>query len=255
MKKTLLSLIAIAAVSFAFAQNCTPDPQYTTPGVYPDSATGLAPAYVGIPYSETVTAVTPVDTCIVILFPPCTVIPIDSVVIDNFSGLPAGFTVKSMNENNLNFVFPGGSSSCMIITGTATAGQVGSYPLSVSGLSWATVFGTPTSQPFNVDYYTLVVLPAPTGIEELSTSTFSVKQNSPNPFSFNSTIEYAVPTTGKVSVDVRNILGELIYTENTTAQKGINKLQLDATKFTNGMYFYQINYNNTSITKRFIVNK
>lgn len=254
MKKTLLSLIAYAAVSFAFAQNCVPDGTYTAPGVYPDSATGLAPAYVGVPYSETITTVTPVDTCIVLIFPPCTVIPIDSVVIDNFTGLPAGFNVKSMNENNLNFVFPGGSTSCMIITGTATPGQEGSYPLTVSGLSWATVFGVPTSQPFNVDYYTLVVLAA-TGVEELSNTTFSVKQNSPNPFGFNSTIEYSVPTTGKVSVNVRNILGELIYTENTTAQQGTNTFQLDASKFTNGMYFYQINYNNSSITKRFIVNK
>lgn len=255
MKKILLSLIAFTTISTAFAQNCTPNLMYTSPGVYPDSATGLAPAYVGVPYSETVTAVTPADTCIVLLFPPCTTLPIDSVVIDNFSGLPAGFTVKSLNENNLNFVFPGGSTSCMIITGTATAGQVGSYPLTVSGLSWATVFSVPTSQPFNVDYYTLVILPAPTSVEELSTSTFSVKQNSPNPFSSNSTIEYSVPTAGKVAIDVRNVLGELIYSENITAQKGTNKLQLDASKFSNGMYFYQINYNNTTITKRIIVNK
>ncbi|MBI2281057.1 MAG: hypothetical protein HYU68_10275 [Bacteroidetes bacterium] len=216
MKKTLLSLIAFAAVSIAFAQNCTPDPQYTAPGVYPDSATGLAPAYVGLPYDETITTITPVDTCIVLIFPPCTVIPIDSVVIDNFSGLPAGFNVVSLNENNLNFVFPGGSTSCMRITGTATTGQEGTYPLTVSGLSWATVFGAPTSQPFNVDYYSLVIMPA-TGVEELSKTGFSVKQNSPNPFSSNSTIEYAVPAAGKVTVDVRNILGELIYTENTAA--------------------------------------
>ncbi|MBI2281056.1 MAG: T9SS type A sorting domain-containing protein [Bacteroidetes bacterium] len=32
-------------------------------------------------------------------------------------------------------------------------------------------------------------------------------------------------------------------------------MELDASKLSNGMYFYQINYNNTSITKRFIVNK
>ncbi len=255
MKKILLSLITLITVNVLVAQNCTPNPMYTSPGVYPDSATGIAPAYVGVPYSETVTAVTPVDTCIVLIFPPCTVIPIDSVVVDVFSGLPAGFTVKSMNENALNFKFLGGTSSCMIITGTATAGQVGSYPLTVSGLSWATVFGVPTSQPFNVDYYTLVVLPSGVGIDELSSTEFSVKQNSPNPFSSNSIIEYSVPSAGKIAVDVRNVLGELIYSENITAQKGTNRLLLDASKFSNGMYFYQINYNNTTITKRIIVNK
>lgn len=254
MKKTLLSLVAIASASFAFAQNCTPDPFYTTPGVYPDSATGLAPAYVGVPYDETITTITPVDTCIVLIFPPCTVIPIDSVVIDNFSGLPTGFNVVSLNENNLNFVFPGGSTSCMRITGTATAGQEGTYPISVSGLSWATVFGVPTSQPFNVDYYSLVIMAA-TGVEELSTTTFSVKQNSPNPFSTNSTFEYYLPTAGKVSIDVRNVLGELVYSESSNANQGVNKHQLNASNFSNGVYFFQINYNNNIVTKRFIVNK
>jgi len=254
MKKTLLSLIAIVSVSFVFAQNCTPDPQYTTSGVYPDSATNLSPAYVGVPYSETVTAVTPADTCIVVVFPPCTTVPIDSVVVDNFTGLPAGFTVKSMNENALNFKFLGGTSSCMIITGTATAGQIGSYPLTVSGLSWARVFGVPTSEPFLVDYYVLKIENT-TGVDEFLTNTFTVKQNAPNPFNNNSTIEYFVPTAGKVGVEVRNILGELVYSESTNAQQGINKHQLSASKFTNGVYFYQINYNNLVITKRFIVNK
>jgi hypothetical protein len=254
MKKILLTLIAITTVSIAFAQNCTPNPAYTAPGVYPDSATGLSTAYVGIPYSETVTAVTPVDTCIVLLFPPCTVLPIDSVVIDNFSGLPAGFNVVSLNENNLNFVFPGGSSSCMIITGTATAGQVGNYPLTVSGLSWATVFGVPTSQPFNVDYYTLKV-EMPTSINELSTNTFNVSQNAPNPFNNTSNIDYMMPTAGKVTVEVRNILGELVFSDVKSVSKGLNKYQLNAANFTNGVYFYQLTHGGQVVTKRFIVNK
>lgn len=254
MKKILLSLIAIAAFASINAQNCVPNGTYTAPGVYPDSATGLAPAYVGVPYSETITTVTPVDTCIVLIFPPCTAIPIDSVVIDNFTGLPAGFNVKSMNENNLNFVFPGGSTSCIIITGTATSGQEGSYPLTVSGLSWATVFGVPASQPFNVDYYTLVILPA-TGVDELSNTTFSVKQNNPNPFSTYSNIDYMMPTTGKVTIEIRNILGELVFTDVKNGSKGLNQYQLNATNFTNGVYFYKLNYGGEVITKRFIVNK
>ena len=49
--------------------------------------------------------------------------------------------VVSENQTGLNFVFLGGTASCMLITGTATAGQVGNYPLTVSGLSWATYLG------------------------------------------------------------------------------------------------------------------
>ena len=102
MKKLLLSLITIVSMSVAIAQNCTADPQYTAPGVYPDSTTGLAIATIGIPYAETLTTITPLDTCMVILFPPCTVIPIDSVVIDfgnvEHSLLLLAFLVVPRNE-------------------------------------------------------------------------------------------------------------------------------------------------------------
>jgi hypothetical protein len=253
MKKLLLSFFALASVAAVNAQNCTPDFQYTESGVYPDSATNLAVAMVGVPYSQTITTVTPADTCMVILFPPCTTVPIDSVVIESVTGLPPGLSIVSMNENQLNFVFPGGSTSCMLVSGTPT--QAGVYPIQVSGTSYATVFTLTQTQPFDVDYYSITVLPSTVGVEELSTTKFSVKQNSPNPFSNNSTIEYFVPTAGKVGVEVRNILGELVYAENTNAQQGINRHQLSASKFTNGVYFYQINYNNSIITKRFIVNK
>ena len=44
---------------------CTPDPQYSAAGIYPDSATNLSTAYVGQPYSENITIITPNDTDVV----------------------------------------------------------------------------------------------------------------------------------------------------------------------------------------------
>lgn len=254
MKKLLLTLIAITSMSFAIAQNCTADPQYTLPGVYPDSATGIPAAIVGVAYDETITTITPVDTCIVLLFPPCTVIPIDSVVVDVFSGLPAGFNVVSENESALNFKFLGGSTSCMRVTGTATAGQVGSYPLTVSGLSWATVLGVPTSQPFNVDYYTLEVV-ASTGVTDFSGNTFQVKQNIPNPFNSTSNIEFYLPQADHVGIKIYNVLGKMVKSEAIRAAKGTNSYSLEAADFSNGIYFYNVTYSNQTITKRFVVNK
>ena len=207
MKKILLSLIALVSINIAIAQNCTADPQYTAPGVYPDSATGLAPAIVGVPYAETITTITPVDTCIVIVFPPCTTVPIDSVVIDNFTGLPPGFSVVSENQNGLNFVFLGGTASCMLITGTASAVDVGNWPLTVSGLSWATVLGVPTSQPFNVDYYSIDIV-MPSGVESFSGNEFEVRQNIPNPFNNTSEIEFYLPQENNVSISIYNVLGK-----------------------------------------------
>ena len=46
MKKILLTLTLALAFVGANAQ-CNPDPQFTVSGVYPDSASGISPAYVG----------------------------------------------------------------------------------------------------------------------------------------------------------------------------------------------------------------
>ncbi len=254
MKKILLALIALVTINIAMAQNCVPDNTYTAPGVYPDSATGLSPAYVGVPYNQTITEVVPVDTCIVLIFPPCTTIPIDSIIIDTFTGLPAGFNVVSLNETSLPFKFLGGTTSCMLITGTATAGQVGNYPLHVSGLSWATVLGSPTSQPFTVDYYSIDVLNT-TGIEAFNRKDFQVHQNRPNPFNNSTLISYYLPQASNVSFAVSNVLGKVVKSDNITAHQGENTITLNASDFSNGIYFYSLTYNNKVVTKRFIVNK
>ena len=254
MKKTLLSLIALVAVNFAIAQNCTPDPQYTNSGVYPDSATGLPPAYVGVPYDVTITEVVPVDSCILVIFPPCTVIPIDSVVIDNFTGLPSGFTVVSENKINLNYVFLGGTTSCMRITGTAIAGQEGVYPLTVSGLSWGTLLGVPTSLPFSVNYYSIEVLNT-TGINSFTGENLQVNQNTPNPFYNHSSIEYYLPTNENVNITINDVVGKIVRNEQISGKKGSNNYTLDATDFPNGVYFYRLTYLNQTITKKFVVNK
>ena len=69
------------------AQVCTPDPQYTAPGIYPDSATGFAPAIQCTYYAQLITNIVPPDTTSSGIT--CT---IDSVVLDDVIGLPPGLT-------------------------------------------------------------------------------------------------------------------------------------------------------------------
>ena len=61
MKKTLLTLALAFAFIVAQAQ-CTPDAQFSLPGIYPDSATGLPNAIVGQAYNEVITIIAPLDT-------------------------------------------------------------------------------------------------------------------------------------------------------------------------------------------------
>ena len=66
MKQLLLSFSFLTLLVFGASAQCTADPQYTEGGVYPDSATGLSPAYVGQTYNEVITVIVPVDTTIMI---------------------------------------------------------------------------------------------------------------------------------------------------------------------------------------------
>ena len=66
MKKSLFILLFVFGAVYANAQ-CTPDPQFVSPGIYPDTATGLDPAYVGQSYNQNITIITPTDTVVDVL--------------------------------------------------------------------------------------------------------------------------------------------------------------------------------------------
>ena len=63
MKKILLTLTLALAFVGANAQ-CTPDPQFTLAGIYPDSSTGMPDAIVGQPYNEIITIIVSTDTTV-----------------------------------------------------------------------------------------------------------------------------------------------------------------------------------------------
>ena len=126
LKKILLSLTFTVALVFANAQ-CTPDPQFTAAGIYPDSATGLSPAYVGQSYSEVITVITPLDTST--LYNGTLIdVTVSTITLASLTGLPSNFTYTC---DAPNCSFPGGTTSCAVLTSTSnpTMADVGSYQL------------------------------------------------------------------------------------------------------------------------------
>lgn len=57
-------MFMMALVSGTAFTQCLPDTSYARPGIYPDTATGLPPAFATYLYKTVVTAVIPVDTLI-----------------------------------------------------------------------------------------------------------------------------------------------------------------------------------------------
>src|ERR1051326_1740911 len=120
MIKKLLALFPILIFVFtlsSFGQACQPDPQYTTSGVYPDSATGFDTAYVGVPYTQLVTIVIPKDTAA--FPPPFPPLNWDSTTLVSVTGLPASMSYACWNNTASanRCSWPGNTKGCAIISG------------------------------------------------------------------------------------------------------------------------------------------
>ncbi len=154
MKKLLLILTFAFSVFFANAQ-CAPDPQYTAAGIYPDSATGLLPAYVGLAYNQNITIITPTDT-VVDVFGQMLPVTIDSINLTNVIGLPASFAYSC---DPTSCSFPGGTIKCAALSSAApTSSEVGLHQIifeTTTYLSNVPFIGTTTQN--DVFYYYLEI--------------------------------------------------------------------------------------------------
>lgn len=113
-KKLSLLVCLFICVANSFAQVCVPDGQYTAPGIYPDSITGLPDAPLGSNYTATVTVVLPTDTSTTI--PTVETFTINYYRVDSIIGLPPGFSYACEPSN---CQIAGGSSGCILISGPA----------------------------------------------------------------------------------------------------------------------------------------
>ncbi len=223
MKKLLLLASATLLLTLNLSAQCTPDPQYTSSGIYPDSATNFLPACIGQPYMQLITNVVPADTSILIMGFPVP-FPIDSIVVVDVTGLPPGLTFEC---NNGNCAFAGGTTGCAIISGTPTT--AGTYTVVFSLKAYV----GPAPQDFTLDYYKIVVSDCtPVGLNKLVASKFNMFPN---------------PATDKVSIqglDNKNIdkieltdaSGKMI----NTYQVNENTMEINTSELNVGLYFVNI---------------
>lgn len=248
MKKLLLSFTVACLTSAGVNAQCTPDPQFTTPGIYPDSATGLAPACVDMPYSELITIIVPADTIVDLPIVGPTPIPIDQATITSWTGLPTGFTYACYDAGNTNFPvdqcdFEGGTTGCVLISGNPTLAQIGSYQQVIT-VEASAGNGLQTTST-DVDYYYIQIIECSAGLGALTTSKFFVYPNpSKNVITLNGLNDISVESV--VVVDINGAVMASYKDINTPA------LDMNINHLANGMYFVQINYNGVQEIVKFI---
>ncbi len=93
------------------------------------------------------------------------------------------------------------------------------------------------------------------GINELS-STVSNLNFYPNPASSNGTIEVSLAENAKMDIVVMNSVGQTVYTSSSEGTIGNNKVDINLSNLSAGLYFYQVKIaNSKSVTKKFVVQK
>jgi hypothetical protein len=250
MKNFFLTLTLAFAFVGAQAQ-CTPDPQFTIAGIYPDSATGLPNAMVGQAYNEVITIISPVDTSTVILGQTISV-TIQTIELTSVTGLPPSFSYDCATTN---CIFAGGSTSCAVLTSAGpTSAEIGSHQVIMNTTTTvdAGLFGIQTQNDV-VDYYYINVSNATSVINQFNDFTFELKDIFPNPLNSNAKIQFISGISVDVVFTVYNNLGKKIEERNIAASRGVNNIEISAKDYANGMYLYSINNGIQVVSKRMII--
>jgi hypothetical protein len=93
--------------------------------------------------------------------------------------------------------------------------------------------------------------PTSVGASKEVPESYELSQNYPNPFNPQTNIKFAVPREGFVSVKVFDITGREVLTGvNEVLKPGYYNIQVDASKLASGVYFYKLNANGFSDTKK-----
>lgn len=88
------------------------------------------------------------------------------------------------------------------------------------------------------DFFGTVDVNAPA---ELSPVIYDLKQNYPNPFNPTTSISFALPLAGQVSLKVFNVMGQEVATAyDGMLNSGVHNVNFDASKLSSGVYIYQL---------------
>ena len=85
---------------------------------------------------------------------------------------------------------------------------------------------------------------------------YTLRQNYPNPFNPSTVIEISLPHNGTTTLNVYNVLGQLVKTiENGEMAAGNYDFTISMDKFASGVYFYTLRQGSNSMTKKMILLK
>ena len=96
-----------------------------------------------------------------------------------------------------------------------------------------------------------------TGIEEgVTPKTTTLYQNYPNPFNPTTEISFSIESKGAVKLNVYNYTGQLVNSlVDGQMNSGLHKVNFNASTLSAGVYYYTLEADNTSITRKMVLVK
>lgn len=244
MKRILLliTILSLTALGFKANAQCTPG-NYSQPGIYPDTTTGMPPAVATQQYDFVFTVVVPDDTTISIMGVPQTV-QVDSIGITGVTGLPSSFQYL---PNSSTGFWHGDSSGCVLVTGTPQSSDVGVHPIQIQVMFYASGF----SAPFTYTGYELEVLDS-TNVGIKNNQIFGDVKGFPNPFGSKISFEFQTYENSDVTIEIFNMVGRIVKQKTVKATTGLNSISFNTSSLPEGIYFYRINAANKVITRKLV---
>ncbi len=247
MKKLLLSLFTTAAFGSAYSQ-CIPDtaqvnnlppgqtvPIYPVPGTAPGGGDTLS-TFAALGFSDMFSLKVP-NTVL-------GAVTVDSVQLTAIENLPSSVTYAC---NTPNCVFQDNTYGCVKFSGTVATGSYVNIALKI------TLNGTTDVSAFFKPTFWLVA--GPLGVEILDVSKFALLQNTPNPVSDKTTINFTAPNPAIVQFNVLNTIGQIVHTSYINSKQGVNDIDFDASNLSNGTYFYNLSNGDKTLTGKMTISK
>jgi hypothetical protein len=102
----------------------------------------------------------------------------------------------------------------------------------------------------DIGYY--LTVPLPTSVKELEEKGFSLGQNTPNPFSGSTTVNFQLAKdVNSALFTVTDIMGRVISSEKVETTAGKHSVNINS--LASGVYYYSLNINGNVVTKKMIV--
>jgi hypothetical protein len=256
MKKIVFSLLALMSGLWASAQ-CNPtDYNFgaVAYGVYPDTATGLTPAYLNVPYTQVIYMLVPTDAGLI--DPAYTGVPITTIQLDNIQ-YDNGGTLQdvsnlglTLNCNPANCTFNAGGQYCGSVSGVPNT--AGSFPVTINVTAHITFFGVDVPIPYAYSGYTFVVN-ADQNVSSLEFNDFSVGMAKPNPSNHWVNIPFESPSSESVNLVVTGLLGNKVFEKSMTSKRGENNFAIETSNWEEGVYLYTVQSEGVKVTRRLLV--